>query len=55
MWDLAPEVSFHIEAVHRLSEFGAVVTQVLKGTSHEGFDAEWRTLDVFIVEARLSP
>ncbi|OBF93265.1 hypothetical protein A5791_12825 [Mycobacterium sp. 852002-51163_SCH5372311] len=53
MWDLAPEISFYIEAVHQLSEFGAVVTQVLKGTSQEGFDAEWRTIDVFKVEGDL--
>jgi class 3 adenylate cyclase len=53
MWDLAPEVSFHIEAVDRLSEFGAVVTQILKGTSQEGFDAEWRTIDIFTVEGDL--
>ena len=53
MWDLAPEVSFYIEAVHRLSEFGAVVTQVLKGTSQAGFDAEWRTIDIFTVDGDL--
>ena len=41
-WDLAPDFSIYIEAVHRLSDLGAVVTQAAHGTSQEGFDAEWR-------------
>ena len=41
-WDVTPDISIYIEAVHRLSGLGAVVTQVSKGTSQEGFDAEWR-------------
>ncbi len=52
-WDVAPDVSVYIEAVHRLSELGTVVTQVLKGTSQEGFDAEWRTIGIFTVEGGL--
>ena len=36
-----PDLSFHVEAVHRLSNLGAVVTQTLRGTSREGFEAEW--------------
>ena len=32
----------YIEAVHRLSDLGAVVTHAAHGTSQEGFDAEWR-------------
>jgi hypothetical protein len=39
--------------VHRLSELGAVVTQTLKGTSQEGLDAEWRTIEIFTVEGDL--
>ena len=31
-----------LEAVHRLSDLGAVVTHAARGTSQEGFDAEWR-------------
>ena len=27
-WDLTPDISIYIEAVHRLSDLGAVVTQV---------------------------
>ncbi len=45
--------SVYIEAVHRLSELGAVVTQALKGTSQEGFDAEWRMIELLTVEGDL--
>ena len=41
-WDVAPDINIHIEAVHRLSNLGAVVTHTANGTSQEGFDAEWR-------------
>ena len=44
-WDLTPDFSIHIEAVHRLSDLGAVVTHAAHGTSQEGFDAEWRMID----------
>ncbi|HXB87853.1 BTAD domain-containing putative transcriptional regulator [Mycobacterium sp.] len=50
VWDLTPEVRICIEAVHRLSELGAVVTAAMKGTSPEGFDAEWQMIDIFTVE-----
>ena len=50
VWDLTPDVRICIEAVHRLSELGAVVTAAMKGTSPEGFDAEWQMIDVFAVE-----
>jgi class 3 adenylate cyclase len=53
MWDVIPNPSVYIEAAHRLSELGAVVTQVLKGTSPEGFDGEWRLIDLFTVEGDL--
>jgi hypothetical protein len=45
--------SIHVVAVHRLSDLGAVVTLVSTGTSHEGFDGEWRMTDVFTVEGDL--
>ncbi|WP_374024430.1 BTAD domain-containing putative transcriptional regulator [Mycobacterium sp. HNNTM2301] len=45
-WELSPQSNIRIEAVHRLSEIGAVVTHVVQGTSQEGFDAEWRTIDL---------
>ena len=42
-WDLT-DLSIHIEAVHRLSDLGAVVTHAAHGTSQEGFEAEWRMI-----------
>jgi len=53
IWDLAPDISIYIETVHRLSDLGAVVTAAVYGRSHEGFDAEWRMIDLFTVEGDL--
>jgi hypothetical protein len=50
VWDLTPDLSTHIEAVHRLGSFGAIVTCTANGTSQEGFDAEWRMIDVLTAE-----
>jgi len=47
------EYSTYIEAVHRLSEIGAVITQVSSGTSQEGFEAEWQSIDLLTVEGDL--
>ena len=52
-WDVAPDINIYIEAVHRLSDLGAVFTQVAKGTSQEGFDAEWRDVILLTVEGDL--
>ena len=52
-WRLTPDVTTYIEAVHRLSNLGAVVTHTACGTSHEGFEAEWRMIDIFTVEGDL--
>lgn len=49
-WDVAPDINLYIETAHRLSHSGAVFTQVLKGTSHEGFDAEWRDVIILTVD-----
>ena len=43
-------ISTHIEAVHRLTDLGAVFTHVGAGTSNEGFDAEWRMINVIVVD-----
>jgi hypothetical protein len=43
-WDLMPDVTIRIEAVHRLSDLGAVATHVAYGTSQDGFEAEWRMI-----------
>jgi hypothetical protein len=48
-----PDIRGHIEAVHRLSDLGAVVTHAIHGTSHEGFDAEWRQINLLTVDGEL--
>ncbi len=50
MSDLTPDLNIYIEAVHRLSDFGAVVTHVAHGTSREGLDAEWRMIELLTLE-----
>jgi hypothetical protein len=50
IWDLTPDLIIRVEAVRRLSSFGAVVTHVQHGTSTEGFDAEWRSIELLSVE-----
>lgn len=52
-YDVIPDLRGHIEAVHRLSNFGAVVTEVMTGTSQEGFDAEWREIGLFAFDGEL--
>lgn len=42
MWEVVPDVSTRIESVHRLSTLGAAFTHTERGTSQEGFAAEWR-------------
>jgi hypothetical protein len=51
--DLTPDLRSHVETVHLLRDFGAVVTQVSYGTSHEGFDAEWRFINLLTFEGDL--
>ncbi len=51
--DSMPNLSIYIEAVHRLTDLGAVVTHVAHGVSQEGFDAEWRM--IFIFDGRRRP
>ena len=51
--DLTPDASIYIEAVHRLTDLGAVVTWAANGTSQEGFDAEWRVISLSAVEGDL--
>ncbi|WP_139829468.1 hypothetical protein [Mycobacterium gastri] len=52
-YDVAPDVQGHIEAVHRLSNLGTVITEVVTGTSQEGFDAEWREIGLFAFAGEL--
>jgi hypothetical protein len=51
--DLTPDTRIYVEAVHRLSNLGAVFTQVMKGTSADGFDAEWREIGILTIEGDL--
>ena len=52
-WDVTPEATLYIEAVHRLNNLGAVVTHVAHAISPEGFDAEWRVINLLTVEGDL--
>ncbi len=52
-WDLEQDFSTYIEAVHRLNHLGAVFTQVARGKSQAGFDAEWRVVELMTVEGDL--
>ena len=54
IWDVTPDLNIQIEAVHRLSSFGAVVTHLQHGTSTEGFDAEWRSIELMTVDGDLN-
>ena len=52
-WDVTPDITINIEAVHRLSDVGAVVTHATHGSSQEGFDAEWRVITLLTVKGDL--
>ncbi len=52
-WDLTPNVSHRVEVVHRMSHLGAVVTHTAHGTSQEGFEAEWRVINLLTVDGDL--
>ena len=49
-WDLDQDIRTYVEVVHRLSDLGAVCTHAGHGVSREGFDAEWRGVDLLTVE-----
>src|SRR6185437_2098492 len=48
--DITPDFSHYIEAVHRLSNTGAVATYLAHGRSQDGFDAEWRVSNVLLFD-----
>ena len=52
-WDQQQGGSTYIDAVHQLNDLGAVFTQVVTGTSQDGFDAEWRVAELMTVEGGL--
>ncbi len=45
-WNLTPDFHMCIEAVHHLSNLGAVITVTAQGTSPEGFEADWRMVEL---------
>ena len=47
--DLDQDIRTYVEVVHRLSDLGAVCTHVGHGISRDGFDAEWRGIDLLTV------
>ncbi|KUI47640.1 hypothetical protein AU198_23865 [Mycobacterium sp. GA-1199] len=52
-WDVTPDAKIHIKRVDRLNDVGAVFTQVVSGTSQEGFEAEWRMVDLVMIQGDL--
>ena len=49
-FDLNQDIRTYYEVVHRLSDLGAVCTHAGHGISREGFDAEWRGIDLVTVD-----
>ena len=49
-WEMAPDLKARVETVHRLTDVGVVVTDIARGTSTEGFDAEWHEVNLLIIE-----
>ena len=49
-WDLGQNLNIYIEIAHRVNDLGAVFTWAGHGTSHEGFDAEWRGVTLMTVD-----
>jgi len=52
-WALTSDIDLYVEAVHRLSDLGAVVTHTSHGTSQEGLDVEWHDINVVTVDGDL--
>jgi hypothetical protein len=52
-WEDMPGGRTYIEAVHRLSNLGAVITHRAEGATTEGFEAEWRGIDLMTVDGDL--
>ena len=53
VWDQMSNLSAYMEAVHRLTDRGAVVSHVAHGVSQDGFDVEWRITFIFTVDGDL--
>ena len=53
VWDSTPDIRTCIDAVHRLSELGAVVTITVEASTPEGFTVEWRMIEVLMLDGDL--
>jgi hypothetical protein len=49
-FDLDQNIRSYVEIVHHLSDVGAVCTHAAQGVSKEGFEAEWRGVDLLTVD-----
>ena len=52
-WDLGQSLNIYIEVAHRVNDLGAVFTWAGHGTSHEGFEAEWRGVTLMTVDGEM--
>ena len=52
-WELDQSLNIYIEAAHRVNDLGAVFTWAGHGTSHEGFEAEWRGVTLMTVDGQM--
>src|SRR5262249_56646058 len=48
--DRDQDINIYIEAAHRLTDLGAVLTYAAHETSKDGFDAEWRGIAALTIE-----
>jgi hypothetical protein len=53
VWDLTPNLKIRIEAAHRLSSMGAVLTHITHATSRDGLDAEWHDVNLLTFDGDL--
>ena len=52
-WEINRDVRPYVEVVHRLNNLGAVITHAAQLTSQEGFEAEWRSIDIMTTDGNL--
>ena len=52
-WSQVPDISYRIETVHQLRDLGAVITHTVRGTSRDGFEAEWREINLMTFDGDL--
>jgi hypothetical protein len=52
-YDQTPDLTVRIESVHLLTGAGSVFAISAYGTSQDGFDAEWRMIELLMVDGDL--